>query len=98
MKEDEFKKEVIDSEKVVIVDFYADWCGPCKALSPVLEEIARENQDIKLVKINVDDAPELSQKYGIRGIPSLLFFDKGTVKSTLVGHQRKEAILEAAKK
>jgi thioredoxin 1 len=90
-----FDQEVMNSDKPVLVDFWAEWCGPCKALSPVLEEIAVEmNGKANVVKVNVDQASDLAQKYGIRGIPTLIFFKNGEVKSTLVGNQPKAEIIK----
>ncbi|MDB9786623.1 thioredoxin [Bacteriovoracaceae bacterium] len=88
-----FEIEVLKSGKPVIVDFWAEWCGPCKALSPVLEEISTELGDkAAIVKVNVDEQPELAQKYEIRGIPTLIFFKDGKVQRTLVGNQPKSEI------
>ena len=90
---DNFEDEVINSDKPVIVDFWAEWCGPCKALAPILDEVATEVADAKVVKVNVDESGELAQQYGIRGIPTLIFFKGGEVKKTLVGNQPKAEIL-----
>jgi thioredoxin 1 len=90
-----FEQEVTNSDKPVLVDFWAEWCGPCKALSPVLDEIATEmNGKATIVKVNVDQASDLAQKFGIRGIPTLIFFKNGEVKSTLVGNQPKAEIVK----
>lgn len=86
---------VANSDKPVLVDFWAEWCGPCKALSPVLDEIATEmNGKAQIVKVNVDQASDIAQKFGIRGIPTLIFFKNGEVKSTLVGNQPKAEIVK----
>ena len=90
-----FENEVMQSDKPVVVDFWAEWCGPCKALSPVLDEIATEmNDQARIVKVNVDQASDLAQRFGIRGIPTLIFFKNGEVKSTLVGNQPKSEIVK----
>lgn len=95
VNKDNFEESVLKSDKPVVVDFWAEWCGPCKALAPVLDEIATEvGANAKVVKVNVDEAGELAQQYGIRGIPTLIFFKGGEVKSTLVGNQPKAEILK----
>ena len=93
----EFEKEVEKSEKPVIVKFYAEWCGPCKALTPILEEVDNEVEDVTVVEVNVDDSGELAQKFGVRGIPTMLFMKDGQVKATMVGNQAKAEILKKIK-
>ena len=94
--EKSFDEAVINSETPVLVDFWAEWCGPCKALAPILEEISSEvGGNAKVVKVNVDEAGELAQQYGIRGIPTLIFFKDGEVKNTLVGNQSKTDIINS---
>lgn len=95
LNENNFDDQVLNSNKPVLVDFWAEWCGPCKALAPILDEIAGEVGDrASVVKVNVDNAANLAQKYGIRGIPTLIFFKDGEVKSTLVGNQPKAEIIK----
>ena len=88
-----FEDDVIKSDIPVIVDFWAPWCGPCKALAPTLEEISVEQKDkVKIVKINVDDHTENAGKFGIRSIPTLLIFNKGELKNQIVGALPKNEI------
>ena len=89
----EFDSTVLESDKPVILDFWAEWCQPCKMLSPTVEEIAGEYEDtIKVGKLNVDDNPNTATKYGIRGIPTLLFFKGGKVVQQMVGVKSKAEI------
>ncbi len=86
LRETEFNGEVIESDVPVLVDFYAPWCGPCKMLAPVLEGVAKTyDSRLKVVKINVDDAPQLANDYRIRGVPTLMFFKDGKAVDTVVG-------------
>ncbi len=88
-----FQSEVIDSKTPVLVDFWAPWCGPCRMIAPVVEEIATEYAGkIKVGKVNVDENPELASEYGIMSIPSLLFFVNGAPVTKLVGFQQKKVI------
>lgn len=90
-----FEKEVLQSELPVLVDFWAPWCAPCQIMMPVIDEVAQSFGDrIKVAKVNVDENPATPQKYGVRGIPTLIFFSQGRVEETLVGVQPKEKIIE----
>src|SRR5438552_1353907 len=86
-----FEDQVILSEQPVIVDFYADWCGPCKMLSPVLEQLAVEHTEVKIAKVNVDDEPALAERYRVRGIPHVVMFRNGKVAEQVLGYKPKAA-------
>ena len=90
---DNFNEEVLESSKTVIVDFFANWCGPCQMIAPVLEEIAKEDANIDIAKIDVDESPELAIKYGINSIPALLVFKNGELTNTSIGFKSKSEIL-----
>ena len=86
ISDESFEEEVLQSERPVLIDYWAEWCGPCKMIAPVLEEIATEYSDrLKVVKLNIDDNPQTPPKYGIRGIPTLMVFKNGRVEATKVG-------------
>ncbi len=89
-----FEAEVINSDKPVLLDFYADWCGPCRMVGPVIAEIADERNDIKVGKINVDEQSELASKFGVMSIPMLAVIKDGKVVNTAVGARPKEQILD----
>ena len=93
-----FENELLRSDKPVLLDFYADWCGPCKMLSPILSEIADEYADVlKVAKVNVDDEPELAMKFKVSSIPMLVLFKNGKIISTSVGYRPKDEILNELK-
>lgn len=93
--DDNFEKEVIQSDKPVLIDFYADWCGPCKMVGPIIEELATEREkQIKICKVNVDHAPEIARKYSVISIPSLVFIKNGEYVSKLIGAKPKSEIEE----
>ena len=89
-----FKSEVLDSKGTVLVDFFATWCGPCKMLAPVLEKVADKHPDVKVVKVDVDQANALASSYGVMGVPTILVFKNGEIVNKAVGY-RNEACLEA---
>lgn len=92
-----FETEVLKSEKTVLIDFYADWCGPCKMLSPIVEQVASENNNIKVVKINIDDEQDLAVNYGIMSIPTLVVIKNGQEVDRAVGVIPKSEVKELIK-
>ena len=94
-----FKSEVTDSEMPVLVDFWAPWCGPCKMIAPILDELAKEyDGKVKVVKLNVDDSPNTASEFGIRSIPTLVLFKDGKVFEQTIGAQSKENLKQLVDK
>ena len=89
-----FRNEVLNSDKPVLLDFYADWCGPCRMVGPVVSEIADERNDIKVVKINVDEQSELAAQFGVMSIPTLVVIKDGKIVNKAVGARPKDDILD----
>ena len=89
-----FNEEVLKSDKPVLIDFWASWCGPCRMIAPIIEEISEERSDIKVGKVNVDDEPELATQFGIMSIPTLVVMKDGELINKLVGVRPKNQILE----
>ncbi len=95
VNDSEFETEVLKADSPVLVDFWAEWCGPCQQLSPLVDEIAGEmGSKIKVVKVNIDEAPEAPSKFGVRGIPTLMIFKDGQVVDTRVGGMPKSQLAE----
>ena len=95
VNDSDFENEVINSDTPVLVDFWAEWCGPCKTLLPIVEEIAEEMAGkIKVVKMNIEDAPNTPTKYGLRGVPTLMLFKSGKVVDTRVGGMPKSQLTD----
>ena len=92
-----FQKEVLDSDKPVLIDFWATWCGPCRMLAPVIEELANERTDIKVGKVNVDDEGELASAFGVASIPTVVLMKNGKVVAQSVGYRPKEQLLDMLK-
>jgi len=89
---DTFETEVLQSETTVVVDFWAEWCGPCRAVAPVLDQIAAEREDLRIVKVNIDEEPALAERYGILSIPTIVLFKDGEPQAAAVGAQPKRML------
>ena len=89
---EQYNNEILTSDKLVMIDFFADWCGPCKMLAPVVEQIAEEHTDIEVVKVNVDEVPELAQMYRVASIPTLVFLKNGQLVKEHIGFASKAEI------
>ena len=96
LNEENFEGEVLNASQSVIVDFYADWCGPCKMMSPIIDEIAEELENVKVGKINVDNNQDLAAQYDVMSIPTIMIFKNGKAVQTFVGVTDKEKIKQAA--
>ena len=97
VKKENFEREVLKNKKTVLIDFYADWCGPCKMLSPIVESVAKENEEIKVVKVNVDDEQDLAIEYNVLSIPTLVVIKDGQEVNRSVGFLDKSEILDLVK-
>ena len=91
---DNFQQEVLNSNVPVLVDFWASWCGPCRMLSPIVDEVAEERGDVKVGKVNVDEQPELAGEFGVMSIPTLLVFEQGKLVRQAVGARPKASVLD----
>lgn len=99
IKDTAFDEEVLESEKLVLVDFWAPWCGPCRMIAPVIDEVANEyGETIKVVKVNTDENPSTAASYGIRSIPTLLIFNSGDIVDTIIGAIPKTTVVNRIQK
>ena len=92
LTKDSYHNEVMETEKVVVIDFWATWCGPCKMMAPVVEEVAKDYRDVKVCKVNVDEEPELSNAFKIVSIPTIVVIKNGEIIDSVVGYRPKEDI------
>lgn len=90
----EFESKVMQAEGPVMVDFFATWCGPCRMLAPVMDEVAEEAQGAAVYKVDVDQSPDLAARYGVMGVPAIMVFKGGELKQSVVGFQPKQSLLE----
>lgn len=97
LTKENFTKEVLESSQPVLVDFFATWCGPCKMLAPILDELAQEDHDFKIAKLDVDEQGELAQQYGVMSIPTVIVFKDGKPVNTGVGFKPKQALIDMTK-
>lgn len=97
LKAESFDSEALAGAGKVLVDFYADWCGPCKMMAPTIDDISDENADLRVYKLNVDDAPSVASRYGVMSIPTVIAFENGRELGKLVGVQSKDAVLKLVK-
>ena len=95
ISDDSFEAEVLNASGPVLIDYWAEWCGPCKMIAPILDELAEEyGERVKIAKLNIDDNPETPPKYGIRGIPTIMIFKDGNVEATKIGAVSKSQLVE----